>query len=455
MKKYDVVIIGAGPAGIITGVTAKKENPEKSILMIREEDKGLVPCGIPYVFHALDSVDKNMMGPKPFVDMGGEVITDPVTGVDVKGKTVEVKSGDSYSYEKLVFATGSRYVEATFVPGYDLKNVFYIKKSYNYITKLYEQLKDKKKIVVVGGGFIGAEVSEQLELNQDKKVTLIESEQFCFSKAFSTELSEIATGYLSDSGVEIRTSILVEKVLGKDGEVSGVQLNDGTVVEADAVIFAVGYRPNTLLANDAGISVNKVGAIVIDNYGRTSEEDVFAVGDCAQTLNFITGSLDNIMLASTATAEARILGYNLFGIKIKNSFTGTIGIFSTKIHGFTMAAAGINEKSAERANIELISAKFSDFDKHPATLKSTWPLAVKLYVSPSDGHILGGETWGGKTAGEVINLIGMAIQKGLTVYELISLQMGSHPLLTSAPTKPIIVRAAEAAIAELRKFNGK
>ena len=455
MKKYDVIIIGAGPAGIITGVTAKKENPEKSILMIQEEDKGLVPCGIPYVFHALDSVDKNAMGPKPFVNLGGEVITDPVIGVDVKTKTVEVKSGNNYLFEKLVFATGSRYVEATFVPGYDLKNVFYIKKSYNYISKLYEQLKDKKSIVVVGGGFIGAEVAEQLVLNPDKKVTLIESEQLCFSKAFSTELSEIATGYLSDSGVDIRTSILVEKVLGKDGEVSGVQLADGTVVEADAVIFAVGYRPNTKLAVDAGLTINKVGAIVVDNYGRTSEKDVFAAGDCSQTLNFITGCLDNIMLASTATAEARVLGYNLFGIKIKNSFTGTIGIFSTKIHGFSMAAAGLNEKSAANANIELISATFSDFDKHPATLKSTWPLTVKLYVSPSDGHILGGETWGGKTAGEVINLIGMAIQKGLTIYELISLQLGSHPLLTSAPTKPIVVRAAEVALAKIRNFNKK
>ncbi len=455
MKKYDVIIIGAGPAGIITGVTAKKENPEKLILMIREEDKGLVPCGIPYVFNALDSVDKNMMGPKPFIDIGGEVITDPVTDVDVKSKIIKVESGGEYEYDKLVFATGSRYVEATFIPGFELENVFYVKKSYNYITKLYEKLKDKKNIVVVGGGFIGAEVSEQLVLNPDKKVTLIESEQFCFSKAFSTELSEIATGYLKESGVDICTSILVKEVIGDNGKVSGVQLSDGTVIDADAVIFAVGYRPNTSLAKDAGISINKVGAIVIDNYGRTSEDDVFAVGDCSQTLNFITGRLDNIMLASTATAEARVLGYNLFGSKIKNSFTGTIGIFSTKIHGFTMAAAGINEKSAAQANIELISAKFSDFDKHPATLKSTWPLAVKLYVSPSDGHILGGETWGGKTAGEMINLIGMAIQKSLTVYELISLQFGSHPLLTSAPTKPIIVRAAESAVAEIRKYSKK
>ncbi len=84
MKKYDVIIIGAGPAGIITGVTAKKQNPEKSMLMFKEEEKGLVPCGIPYIFHKLDGVDKNVMGPKPFIDLGGEVITEKVADVDLK-----------------------------------------------------------------------------------------------------------------------------------------------------------------------------------------------------------------------------------------------------------------------------------------------------------------------------------------------------------------------------------
>ena len=450
MKKYDVVIIGAGPAGIITGVTAKKENPNKSILMVREEEKGLVPCGIPYIFHSLNSVDKNVMGPKPFIDLGGDVITDIVTNVDIDNKTIKVKSGDEFSFDKLVFATGSRYVTATFIPGYELKNVFYIKKSYNYITNLFNELKNKKNIVVVGGGFIGAEVAEQLALHADKKVSLIESEDFCFSKAFSNELSEIATNVLRKTEVDVHTSTLVEKVLGEDSKVNGVQLNNKSIIEADAVIFAVGYKPNTELAASAGLKTNKVNAIIVDNYGRTSENNIFAVGDCSQTLGFLTGRCDNIMLASTATAEARVLGYNLFGVKIKNSFSGTIGIFSTEINGLSMAAAGLNEKNTLSSNIDFITATFSDFDKHPGTLDGTSPLTAKLYVSPSDGSILGGEIWGGKSSGEMINIIGFAIQKGLTVYELISFQIGTHPLLTSAPTKPVIIKAAEVAISKIR-----
>ena len=140
MKKFDIIIIGAGPAGIITGVTAKKQHLGKSILMFKEEEKGLVPCGIPYVFHKLDSVDKNMMGPKAFVDLGGEVLTEQITGVNIKDKIVITEKGNSFGYEKLVFATGSEVVVPDFISGYDLNNVFYIKKSYEYIKNIHQEL---------------------------------------------------------------------------------------------------------------------------------------------------------------------------------------------------------------------------------------------------------------------------------------------------------------------------
>ncbi|MEA2043252.1 MAG: FAD-dependent oxidoreductase [Bacteroidota bacterium] len=453
MKKYDVVIIGAGPAGIITGVTVKKQNPDKSILMVREEEKALVPCGIPYIFHNLNSVDKNIMGPKAFIDLGGEVITDSVVDVNIKDKMVKVQSGEQLSFEKLVFATGSKAVVADFIPGYDLKNVFYIRKSYEYINNLFRELKDKKNIIIVGGGFIGAEVAEQLAMNTDKKISLIESEEFCFAKAFSHTLSETATEELKKSNVNVRTSTSVEEVLGSNGTVDRVRLKNNEEIKADAVIFAVGYKPNVEIAKKSGLSTNIAGAIIVDNYGRTLEKNIFAVGDCAQTLGFLTGRCDYIMLASTATAEARILGYNLFGIKIKNSFTGTIGIFSTKINGLAMAAAGLNEKSAIPSNIDFISSQFTAFDRHPGSIEDASSLTVKLYVSPSDGSILGGEVWGGDSSGEIINTIGLAIQKEITIYDLISFQIGTHPLLTSAPTMPVVIKAAELALSKIQSLK--
>jgi len=449
MKTYDVIIIGAGPSGIVAGVTAKKQNPGKSMLMIKEEEKGLVPCGIPYVFHDLEDVDKNVMGTKPFSDLGGIIAVDPVVEVDVSDKVLTLKSGDSYKYDKLIFATGSVPVVPTFIPGYNLKGVEYIRKSYNYIKELKKKIDGVRNIVIVGGGFIGAEVAEQLALHPDKTITIIESKSHCFNKSFSVELSEIATEKLRETKINVHTSTLVKEVLGENGIVTGVLLNTGEVIKAELVIMSIGYKPNTEIARKAGLELNNEEAIKVDNFERTSVKDVCAIGDCSQTLGFITGRLDHIMLASTAAAEARVLGYNLFDIKIRRCCTGTIGIFSTEINGLSMAAAGLNENHGKEYNIEFVYSEFSDFDMHPGNFSNTSSLTVKLFASPSDGSILGGEVWGGKSTGELINIIGMAIQKNVTVYELVSYQIGTHPLLTSAPTKYVLIKAAEGIITKL------
>jgi NADPH-dependent 2,4-dienoyl-CoA reductase/sulfur reductase-like enzyme len=450
MEKFDVIIIGAGPSGIVVGIIAKKENPEKNILMVTEEEKGLVPCGIPYVFHGLGSVDKNAMGTKPFADLGGIVKTDPAVEVDIKKETVKLKSGAEYQYDRLIFATGSVPVVPTFIPGHDLDGVEYIRKSYSYIKNLKEKADRSGDIVIVGGGFIGAEVAEQLALEPDKTITLIESENYCFSKAFSEELGNLATTKLRETKINVLTSTRVSQVIGNQGKVTGVLLDNGREIKADLVIMTIGYKPNTEIARKAGLELNSEGAIIVDNFERTSVRHVCAIGDCSQTLGFITGRLDHIMLASTATAEARVLGYNLFGIKIIRCCSGTIGIFSTEINGLSMAAAGVNENNAKAFNIDMVSSEFADFDRHPGSFDDTSSLTVKLYASKSGGSIIGGEVWGGKSTGEIINLIGMAIQKKVTVYEMVSYQIGTHPLLTSAPTKYVLIKAAEGIISKLK-----
>ena len=449
MKIFDVIIIGAGPSGIVVGTIAKMQNPEKSILMIKEEEKGLVPCGIPYVFKRLGEVDKNVMGTKPFSDLSGIVIVDPVVDVDLSKKTVTCKSGDSYGYDKLVFATGSIPVIPSFIPGYELEGVEYIRKSYQYIRQLKEKTDRSRDIVIVGGGFIGAEVAEELASYPDKNITIVESQPYCFNKAFSEELSKIATQRLRETRINVLTSTLVKEVTGENGTVKGVTLDNGEHLKADLVIMSIGYKPNTDVALKAGLELNSEGAIIVDNFERTSVKDVCAIGDCSQTKGFITGRTDHIMLASTATAEARVLGYNLFGITIKRCFVGTLGVFSTEINGLSMAAAGVNENNGPEGNIKFISSEFSDFDTHPTGFSNTSPLTIKLYASPSDGSILGGEVWGGKSVGEIINIIGLAIQKRVTVFELVSYQIGTHPLLTSAPTKYVLIKAAEGIIRNL------
>ncbi len=443
MKTYDVIIIGGGPAAIVTGITIRKFFKDKSVLMIKEEVDGLVPCGIPYIFHLLgNDAGKNKMGPKPFIDLGGEVLINTATKVDKTKKEVTVKTGEQFGYEKLVFATGSLPIVPAFIPGNELQNVFYVKKSFPYIHELASKIGNFKNIVVVGGGFIGAEVAEQLAA-ANANVTLIESEPFCFSKAFSPELSLIATEALKKTKVNVMTSTLVKEIVGENNIVKQVLLANGKKIEADAVILSIGYKANTQLAKETGLELNRYGDIHVDNYGRTTIKDISAVGDCAQTFGFLTGRSDVIKLASTATAEARTLGHNIFGIRIKKCTAGTLGVFSTEINGLAMAAAGANEKNAGEAGVEVLSAKFSSPDRHPGSLPGVSDLTVKLYASPVDGSILGGEVWGGKSAGEIINIISLAIQKSITVFELVSFQIGTHPLLTSSPVNNPIIRAAE------------
>ncbi len=450
MKNYDVIIIGGGPSGIIVGVTGKNQNPEKSFLMIKEEEKGLVPCGIPYVFHDLSDISNNAMGPKPFVAAGGEVLIDTVISIDTKNKSLKTQNGEEFTYEKLVFATGSAPTQPKFIEGYDLDGVLYIKKSYDYIAMAKERTDKAKNIVVIGGGFIGVEVAEQLAKFEDKTVSLIEMESYCLSKAFSLHTAKQADEVIRNSGVKLYTSSKVKKIIGKDGKVSAVELSDGTIIETEIVIASIGYKPNTKLAKDCGLEINSRGAIRCDNYFRTGIMDIYALGDCSSTIGFITGRTDNIMLASTATAEARVLGYNLFDVNLVRTFSGTISVFSTKIGGVAFASAGAIEQLAESENIQYVVGKFSDVDRHPGSIADASTLSIQLIVSPGDGTIIGGEMMGGDSVGELINILALAIQKSVTVYEMVGFQVGTHPLLTTAPTKSVLIKAAEMAIGAIR-----
>ncbi len=453
MKSYDVIIIGAGPSGIITGITGRKENPGKTFMMIREEEEGLVPCGIPYLFHDLDDISKNRMSPAGFVQAGGEVLVDAVVEVDVEKKTLKTASGEMLAWERLVFATGSIPTVPGFIKGHDLEHIEYVRKSFGYMKTLLAKARDAVDVVVVGGGFIGAEVAEQLARHEGRTVTIVEMEPHCLNRAFSEDFAALADRHLENAGVALRCGRKVMEFRGTD-RVESVLLDNGEEIRADLVICAIGYTPRTELAAAAGLEITANRTIKVDRYMRTSAKDVFAVGDCSSTTGFITGNPDNIMLASTATAEARILGYNLFSIRLLRNFAGTISAFSTEFDGYAFASAGAIEQTAARANIEFVTGKFEVADRHPDSLPGARKMIVKLIVTPEAGRIIGAEMYGGKSVGELINLVSLAIQKQVTVFELVSFQMGTHPLLTPAPTNYALVKACENAITSLRKRSG-
>jgi len=242
---------------------------------------------------------------------------------DPEKKTAEMIEGGSISYDKLVLGTGSSPVFPKWLPN-DKKNVYTVPKIKGYLDSMQEKLEDAKKVIVVGAGFIGVELSDELT-KSGIEVVLVEKLDHILSLAFDSDVAERAESLLKERGVEIKAGRGIKEILG-NGYVEGVVLEGGEKVDADAVILSMGYSPNVQLAKDSGLAISDLGFIKVDEYMRTADPNVFAVGDCAEKRDFVTRKPSPIMLASTACAEARIAGMNLFKLSAIKTFSGTISI---------------------------------------------------------------------------------------------------------------------------------
>lgn len=305
------------------------------------------------------------------------------------------------------------------------------------------KIKESKSVAIIGGGFIGLEVADELASDKEKEVTLVEMQENVLSLAFSKTFSEKAESVLQKHCVNILTSTgLLEVEQVEDNQVKLHFSNNSSII-VDSVIFALGYRANTQFAKDAGLSVNKFGALNVDNFMRTQDSDIVAIGDCAKKRDFFTRKDSNAMLASVAGAESRFVAENLFTITgIKNSI-GTIRVFSTVLNGLVLGVAGITEKEAASENMNVVIGKFSGLDKHPEKLPDANRVDIHLTVMKETGAIIGAEISGGQTVGEMINVMAVAIQSRLTIHELYTYQIGTQPLLTAGPTVTPIMKAIE------------
>ncbi|ANF22877.1 FAD-dependent oxidoreductase [Thermococcus piezophilus] len=443
--KYDVVVIGASAGGLTAAISAKRFYPDKSVLVIKKEQIGMIPCGIPYIFGTFEGVDDDILPAEKFLEpLGVEILVDEVVEIDPKAKVVRTKGRKEIAWEKLVIATGSKPVFLE-IPGAKLDGVYTVPKDYHYLKALRERLENAEKVVIVGGGFIALEVGDEIR-KLCKDVTLLVRSRL-LRASFDPEFSEIVEEKLREAGINIVYG-QVERLLGS-GKVEKVKLVDGKELDADLVIFSIGYRPNVDLAIKTGLKVTRYG-IWTDEYMRTSHPDIFAVGDCVEHRDFFTGKPYGLMLASTATFEARIAGANLFKLQIVRENRRTIGVYSTRVAGLTLAAAGLTEEAAKKEGFEVIIGRAKGPDRHPAKFTDTSMVTVKLIFSRDRGAILGAQIAGGKSVGEMINILALAIQKRLTASELYTLQIATHPLLTASPIGYQIVKAAEDALAKLR-----
>lgn len=448
MEKTNVLVIGGGPAAVIAATTGRSFYPDRQFMLVRKYDPVMVPCGIPYIFGTLEQIDKNIMPDVPLKNAGVEIKIDEVISIDAANKHCKTAGGMEIEFDKLVLATGSEPVIPQWLEGNNLEKVFTVNKDKECLEYVKKETESCKKIVVIGGGFIGAEVSDELR-KAGKEVTIVEKLPHVLAIAFDEEIAIRAEKVLTERGINIKAGVSVKKITGKK-TVEGVLLETGEQLPADAVILAVGYRPNTKLAAAAGLELNEHGFIKVDEYMRTSNPDIYAVGDCAEKKDFITRRTSMVMLASTATTEARIAGMNLFKLSSLKTFNGTLSIFSTAFGDKGFGVAGLTESAAQKAGFEVICGSFEGVDKHPGTLPGSTPQLVKLIAAKDGGVIIGGEVAGSYSAGEITNLLGFIIQNRMTVNSILTAQIGTHPLLTPAPTVYPLIKAAEMIVKKLR-----
>ena len=441
MREFDVVIIGGGPAGVQAAISARNTNPDKSITLIRKERVALIPCGIPYTMHSLDSVDEDIMPDTILQKNNIDIVHGEVEGRD--NKTLKLIDGSQIGFDKLVMATGSIPIKPA-IPGIENDNIYVLSKDYEYLKKMREAVDTAQSIVIVGGGYVGVELADELA-KKSVKVTLIEKMPSLLPTSVDQEFGDIIQTELEKQGVKVITNVGVDG-FSNSGKSIKVELENGDSHEVDHVIISIGFKPDIRLARKFGLEINEDYGIIVDEYMKTSDDDIFAAGDCVAKRSYLIGDFRRIMLASTAMSQGRLAGSNLFSINILKVFSGTLGSFATKVGNVAVGATGVSETRAKGIKLEYCVGVAESVDRHPANLPNASKMRIKLIFAKHSHILLGAQISGGDSVGECVNMLSVMIQKNMTDMEIDTLQIGTHPLLTPSPLAYGVINATVDAI---------
>jgi NADPH-dependent 2,4-dienoyl-CoA reductase/sulfur reductase-like enzyme len=431
-----LLIIG-GVAGGATAAARSRRLHERAeiILFERGEYISFANCGLPYYIGQVikDRDDLFVTTPEAFRDRYNIDIriSAEVTKIDRKGKQVTVrdlKTGKHYneSYDKIILSPGAEPIRLPFCEA-GIDGVFSLRTVPDSDRiKAYVDSRRARSAVVVGGGYIGLEMAENL-VHRGVRTIIVEMLDQVMAP-LDNEMAAIVHAHLKEKGVICELEHQVQSLSKKD-DVIIVSTNRGKDIECDLVVVSAGIRPENRLAREAGLETGDRGAIRVDPTMRTSDPDIYAVGDAVEVRDFVTGQPTVTALAGPANKQGRIAADNALGRR--SVFKGTLGTTVVKVFDLTVAATGATEKVLTKNSIpHLVS--YTHSGSHASYYPGATIMTIKLLFSPGSGKILGGQIVGMDGVDKRIDILATAIRGAMTVYDLEELELAYAPPYSSA-----------------------
>ena len=431
-----VVIVG-GVAGGATAAARIRRLDESAEITIFEKSNYIsyANCGLPYYIggEITDREELTLQTPESFYSRFriNVFVRHEVLSIDTAAKTVKVKNRDSgevlsCNYDKLVLSPGARPIKPPFL-GSDDERIFTLRNVEDtFRIKDYLTAKAPKRAVVVGGGFIGIEVAENLvRLGID--VTLVEAAPQLMAP-FDEDMAAFIHTEVRRNGVKLKLGAAVESFVNEEGGL-GVRIKGGEEIVADMAVIAIGVAPDTALAKEAGLELGIKGSIVVNDRMETSAPDVYAVGDAAEIKNFVTGKPALISLAGPANKEGRIAADNICG---KDSrYGGGQGSSVIKVFRLTAAATGVNERTAKLEGIDADKVILSPMS-HAGYYPGGKIMTMKVLFERGTYRLLGAQIVGYEGVDKRIDVLATAIRAGMKATELVELDLAYAPPYSSA-----------------------
>ncbi|WP_097028003.1 FAD-dependent oxidoreductase [Clostridium peptidivorans] len=414
-----IAVIGCTHAGTAAIINCAKLYPEAKITVYEKNDNiSFLSCGIALY---IGGVVKDPQGlfyssPEKLAELGVETkMKHEVLETNLDEKRIKVRNLDTNeefedTFDKLIITSGSWPIVPR-IEGIDLENVL-LSKNFYHSNTIIEKSKTAKNIVVVGAGYIGVELVEAFEMN-GKNVTLIDAEERILSKYLDKEYTDIAEKAFMDKGVKLAIGETVVKFEGESGKVSKVVTNKGEY-ETDLVVLCIGFRPNTELFKGQ-LDMLGNGAIVVDEYMRTSKEDVFAAGDSCAVIYNPTGKHAYIPLATNAVRMGTLVARNL--VKTTTKYMGTQGTSGIKIYEYNIASTGLTENAAKSSDIEVKTVTVED-NYRPEFMPTYDTAKLKVVYEKDSKVILGAQIISKADLTQAMNTMSVCIQNKMTIDEL-------------------------------------